>query len=88
MSPASRGLQALEYIDSFVEAGVPAPDILRTITTNAARLLDIDKVRGSLRPGMAADLIAVPGNPLTDINVLKQVSFVMPNGKIYRQENR
>ncbi len=84
----SRGAQALEYIDSFVEAGVPAPDILRAMTTNAARLLDVDKMSGSLRPGMAADLIAVPGNPLQDITVLKRVSFVMRRGKIYRNDNQ
>lgn len=84
----SRGTQALEYIDSFVEAGVPAPDILRAMTTHAARLLDVDKERGALVPGMAADLIAVPGNPLEDIDTLKSVSFVMKNGITYRLDGR
>lgn len=84
----SRGVQALEYIDSFVEAGVPAPDILRAMTTWAARLLDVQKERGSLAPGMAADIIAVPGNPLTDINTLKEVSFVMRNGVTYRHDEK
>jgi imidazolonepropionase-like amidohydrolase len=81
----SRGLQALEYIDSFTEAGIPAPEILRAMTTNAATLLGVEKRRGALKPGMAADLIAVIGNPLNDINVLKKVSFVMRNGIIHRQ---
>jgi imidazolonepropionase-like amidohydrolase len=81
----SRGSQALEYIDSFVEAGVPAPDILRAMTSNAAKLLGVEKVRGALKPGMAADIIAVSGNPLTDINLLKKVSFVMRNGVVRRQ---
>jgi imidazolonepropionase-like amidohydrolase len=84
----SRGMQALEYIDSFVEAGVPAPDILRSMTTQAARLLDVQKERGSLAPGMAADLIAVHGDPLKDINTLKSVSFVMRNGVIYRHDKK
>lgn len=84
----SRGVQALEYIDSFVEAGVAAADILRGMTTLAARLLDVQKERGSLAPGMAADIIAVPGNPLKDINTLKEVSFVMKNGITYRHEKR
>jgi imidazolonepropionase-like amidohydrolase len=84
----SRGVQALEYIDSFVEAGLPAPDILRSMTTHAARLLDVQKERGSLAAGMAADLIAVPGNPLTDINTLKSVSFVMRNGITYRHDKK
>lgn len=82
----TRGVQALEYIDSFVEAGVPAPDILRAMTTNAAALLDISNERGALRPGMAADIIAVPGNPLQNIDVLKHASFVMRNGTVYRQD--
>jgi imidazolonepropionase-like amidohydrolase len=82
----SRGMQALEYIDSFTEAGVPAPEILRAMTTNAATLLGVEKQRGALKPGMAADLIAVTGNPLNDINVLKKVSFVMRKGIIYRQD--
>ncbi len=82
----SRGVQALEYIDSFVEAGVPAADILRAMTSRAARLLDVDKERGALRPGLAADLIAVPGNPLADILVLKRVSFVMRNGVVHRAD--
>ena len=84
----SRGVQALEYIDSFVEAGVPAPDILRAMTTNAARLLDVHKVTGSLRAGMAADLIAVPANPLQDITSLKRVSFVMKGGRVYRNDRQ
>jgi imidazolonepropionase-like amidohydrolase len=82
----TRGVQALEYIDSFVEAGVPAPVILRAMTSNAAALLGVDDMRGSLRPGMAADLIAVPGNPLTHIDVLKSASFVMRNGVVHRYD--
>lgn len=81
----NRGVEALEYIDSFVEAGVPPPDILRAMTSNAASLLGVDKKRGSLQPGMAADIIAVPGNPLEQINVLKAVSFVMREGVVYRE---
>jgi len=80
----SRGAQALEYIESFVEAGVPPADILRAMTVSAARLLDVDKDRGALRPGLAADIIAVSGNPLEDIRVLKRVSFVMREGVVYR----
>lgn len=84
----TRGTQALEYIDSFVEAGVPAPTILRAMTINAAALLGVDRERGSLAPGMAADLIAVTGNPLQDIGALKSVSFVMRNGAVYRHDKR
>jgi imidazolonepropionase-like amidohydrolase len=82
----SRGDQSLEYLNSFIEAGVKPADILRAITSNAARLLDIDQQRGPIKAGMAADLIAVSGNPLDDIRTLQHVSFVMKNGVIYRRE--
>jgi imidazolonepropionase-like amidohydrolase len=54
------------------------------LTTNAARLLGVDKERGAIRPGTAADLIAPPENPLENINALKQVSFVMKNGTVFK----
>ena len=43
----------------------PAPQILKAMTTSATRLLGVDKQRGTLQPGMFADLIATPDNPLT-----------------------
>ena len=81
----TRGTLAIEYIDSWVEAGVPAPDILRAMTANAARLLGVDKERGFLKPGMAADIIATPENPLENIQTLKKVSFVMKEGAIVKE---
>ncbi len=84
MDNETRGTLAIGYIDSFVEAGVPNKDILRAITTNAAKLLGVEKQRGTLAPGMYADIIAVPENPLENIQTLKKVSFVMKNGKVYK----
>ncbi|MGB7926257.1 MAG: amidohydrolase family protein [Pyrinomonadaceae bacterium] len=81
----TRGTLAISYIDSFVEAGVTPADTLRIMTTNAARLLGVDKQRGAIRPGLAADIIATPENPLDNINTLKQVSFVMKNGQVFKQ---
>lgn len=80
----TRGTLAIEYIDSWVDARVPAPDILRAMTVNAARLLGVDKDRGFLRPGLAADIIATPENPLENIQALKKVSFVMKDGAIVK----
>jgi imidazolonepropionase-like amidohydrolase len=65
-----------------VEAGIPAPAILKAMTTTATRLLGVDSVRGTLKPGMFADLIATPDNPLSNIQTLKQVNFVMKNGVV------
>lgn len=80
----TRGTMALSYIDSFVEAGIPAADILKIMTINAAQLLGIEKVRGTIAQGMYCDLIATEDNPLENIMTLKKVSFVMKNGVVYR----
>lgn len=81
----TRGTLTIDYISSWIEAGVPAPDILRAMTINAARLLGVDKDRGALKPGLAADIIAVPENPLDNLNTLRKVSFVMKDGAIIKQ---
>jgi imidazolonepropionase-like amidohydrolase len=78
----TRGADAMSGIDPWVEAGIPAPAILKAMTTSATRLLGVDDVRGTLKVGQYADLIATPGNPLTDIQTLKQVSLVMKEGKV------
>lgn len=80
----SRGDLAMEYIDSFREAGISPSDILRSMTTRAAALLDVDQVRGSIRSGMAADLVATPVNPIRDIDGLKKINFVMKDGQLFR----
>ena len=56
------------------------------MTTNAAHLVGVDKQRGSIKPGMFADIIATPENPLDNIQTLKKVSFVMKNGKVVKNE--
>jgi len=80
----TRGELAIEYIDSFQEAGIGAADTLRSMTTRAAVLLGVEKERGALRPGMAADLVATPVNPLHDIDGLKKINFVMKDGQVRR----
>ena len=81
----TRGTLALSGIDPWIEAGVPAKVLLQAMTINAARLLGVDKERGSLRPGMAADIIATPDNPLENASALKHVSFVMKDGAIIKR---
>jgi imidazolonepropionase-like amidohydrolase len=75
------GQVALDFLDSFVDAGIPAAQILRAMTSDAARLIGVEHERGAVKPGLAADLVALSGNPLEDINVLRRVDFVMKNGK-------
>jgi len=51
-------------------------------------LLRIQKVRGTIAPGMAADIVAVPSNPLENLAALKQVSFVMKDGRVVKQPQK
>lgn len=80
----TRGTFTVSQIDTFVEAGIPARAILLAMTTNAAQLLGVDKVRGAIKPGQFADIIATPENPLDNISTLRQVNFVMKNGKVFK----
>jgi imidazolonepropionase-like amidohydrolase len=77
----NRGTTSLQWIDSYVAAGLPAKDIVLAMTTTAARALGVERERGSIREGLAADIIATPGNPLDDITALKRVAFVMKDGR-------
>jgi len=81
----SRGSLSIGTVDNWVQAGIPAGTILQTLTTNAAKLLGVEGSRGSLKTGMRADIIAVNDNPLEKITTLKNVVFVMRNGKIYKR---
>jgi len=86
VSGETRGTLAAEYVDSWVEAGVPAKDTLQAMTINAARLLGVDRERGAIRPGLAADIIATPENPLDDIQAVRKVTFVMKDGSVFKNE--
>ena len=68
---------------ALVDRGMAPIDALRAATTVSAELIGVDD-RGRIRPGLLADLIAVPGNPLENIEVTQDVRFVMKGGKIYR----
>ena len=61
---------------------MPPLAVLRAATTTAAELINSTD-RGRLAEGQLADIIAVPGNPLEDITVTRNVSFVMKGGKVY-----
>ena len=67
----------------YVQLGMSELDALRTATIHAADLLDTPD-RGRLAEGLLADVIAVPGNPLDDIEVTKDVRFVMRGGRVIK----
>lgn len=80
------GRNADEF-ELMVAHGMTPASAIVAATTNAADLLGLDDQVGALRPGMAADLIAVDGDPLTDVTVLKSVKFVMKGGKVVPLED-
>jgi imidazolonepropionase-like amidohydrolase len=80
----SRGAYALDFLEDYVKVGMPAGEILRMMTTNSAVLLGVEKKRGAIKEGLAADIIATPENPLDNIQTLKQVTFVMKDGKVFK----
>lgn len=82
----NRGDMMLDYLDVWEAAGIPPIETLRAMTVDAAEFLQVDKTRGAIRKGLAADIIAVPENPLSDIQALRKISFVMKNGKVIRHD--
>ena len=72
----------LGYLDVWTAAGITPPEILRAMTSDAAKLLRVEKERGTITEGLAADLIATPEDPTKDILTLKKVDFVMKDGRI------
>ncbi len=67
----------------MVRGGMTPMEAIQSATINAARLLKIDDELGSISKGKIADLVAVRGNPLDDIERMEQVIFVMKDGVIY-----
>ena len=77
------GQNAHEF-ELMVAAGMPPMFTLQAATINAATLLRKDKDLGTLAAGKIADVVAVPGDPIADISVMKKVSFVMKDGVVYK----
>ncbi|MFZ0814558.1 MAG: amidohydrolase family protein [Candidatus Sulfotelmatobacter sp.] len=69
----------------MVKYGMTPMQAIQAATSNAADLLGHSNEIGSIKPGKYADIIAVTGDPLTDIRLLENVQFVMKEGKIYKQ---
>ena len=69
----------------MTEAGMPMIEAIRAATIESARLLKADAELGTVTAGKLADLVAVPGDPLQDPNLMGQVSFVMKAGQVVKQ---
>lgn len=83
--PHGQNAREFEYM---VQAGMPPMYVLQAATTHAAELLHRADQLGQIQPGRAADVIAVPGDPLEDITAMQRVSFVMKDGTVYKQDGK
>jgi imidazolonepropionase-like amidohydrolase len=84
VGPFPHGTQARE-MELMVEYGMKPADVLRADLINGAKLLGWSGEIGELKAGYLADVIAVEGDPITDITALRKVRFVMKDGQIYRR---
>jgi len=69
-----------------VQFGMTPMEAIQTATSRAAELLDMKGEVGTVVPGAYADIVAVNGDPLKDVKLLQDVSFVMKDGKVYKQQ--
>lgn len=81
---SAHGDNAWEFV-YMVAAGMPPAEAIRSATINPAIVLGREDVQGEIAEGMVADIIAVPGEPLKDVGVLRDVRFVMKDGTVYKR---
>jgi imidazolonepropionase-like amidohydrolase len=82
----TRGEVCLEFLRTWKAAAIPNADILRAITINGYKISETENTRGPIKAGFFADIIAVPGNPLDDVDALKNVQFVMKDGQVFKRD--
>jgi imidazolonepropionase-like amidohydrolase len=78
---------AARQLAFMVKYGMTPMQAIQAATTSAADLLGHGDVLGSIKPGKYADIIAVASDPIQDVRALETVSFVMKDGKVYKQGN-
>jgi imidazolonepropionase-like amidohydrolase len=76
--------QNMREVLERVKSGQPVADAITSLTSISAESMGLGREIGTIGPGFAADLVAVSGNPLTDVSALRRVAFVMKGGKVYR----
>jgi imidazolonepropionase-like amidohydrolase len=82
----TRGQTSVSRFPALHEAGMPSLDVIRAITTHAAEMLGRQDKVGAIEPGKFADLVAVAGDPITDITELERLRFVMKGGQVVKDE--
>jgi imidazolonepropionase-like amidohydrolase len=71
-------------MELMAKAGMPAADVLISATSLNAKMLRMDDKVGAVKPGLLADLIAVPGDPTRDLSVIRKVQLVMKGGEVVK----
>ena len=84
----SHGRNAEEFIDRVHDAEVDPMSAMVSANSLAAQAMGLDKQLGSLAPGMQADIIALDGDPTSDITAVRRVVFVMKGGIVYKNSAR
>ncbi|HEY2680321.1 MAG TPA: amidohydrolase family protein [Candidatus Udaeobacter sp.] len=82
----TRGQASVSRFPVLHQAGMTSLDVIRAITTNAAEMLGWKDRIGSIEPGKFADLVAVAGDPVSDVTELERVRFVMKNGSVIKND--
>ncbi|HLL29466.1 MAG TPA: amidohydrolase family protein, partial [Allosphingosinicella sp.] len=82
---SKHGRNADEF-ELMVRHGMTPATAIHAATVNAAELLGLASEIGTIEPGKSADLIAVQGDPLADVTVLKRVGFVMASGRVVKDQ--
>jgi imidazolonepropionase-like amidohydrolase len=86
MPGKNRGQASLLMFEAYAAEGMSPQEIIRAATSNAAELLGLQDRLGMIEKGKLADIIAVPGNPLSDSTLLEHARFVMKGGAIIKNE--
>jgi imidazolonepropionase-like amidohydrolase len=82
----TRGELVMEFVRVWKDAGIPNADTLRAMTITGYKISETEDSRGPIKKGFFADMIAVPGDPLQNLDTLKQVQFVMKDGTVFKKD--
>jgi imidazolonepropionase-like amidohydrolase len=82
----TRGEVVIDFLKSWKDADISAKEILKIMTVNGYRVLDMYDKRGPIKPGLPADLIAMRGNPTENVDALRDIRYVMKDGIFFKKD--
>jgi imidazolonepropionase-like amidohydrolase len=82
------GINPAKEFPYMVKYGMTPAQAIRSATSSAAELLGMQNDVGSIAPGKFADIVALKGDPFTDVGVLEKIDFVMKGGEVYKSPAR